>query len=154
MSENKDIKPDNNDRENSEEFYEMLARWGIKIPSDIKPLSLDRLILDWCKTKFPRPQDAFLALRQGDNIEEAAAALFGYCYAEMEPFGWTLEKKRSSILEDTNYGNTDKTIDENQKEFIHDFIEPLDDLIHFRDEFSSDQVIYTEKEDNLSLIHI
>ena len=148
MSENKDIKPDNNDRENSEEFYEMLARWGIKIPSDIKPLSLDRLILDWCKTKFPRPQDAFLALRQGDNIEEAAAALFGYCYAEMEPFGWTLEKKRSSILEDTNYGNTDKTIDENQKEFIHDFIEPLDDLIHFRDEFSSDQVIYTEKEDN------
>ena len=147
MSENKGITPDNNDRENSKEFYEMLVRWGV----EIKPLSLDRLILDWCKTKFPRPQDAFLALRQGGNIVEAAAVLFGYCYTEMEPFGWTPEKKRSYILEDTNYANNENTIDEKQKEFIHSLIEPLDDLIYFRDEFSADQVIYTEKEDNQAL---
>ena len=151
MSANNGMTPDNNDRENLEKFYEMLDQWGVTIPSELEPLSIDRLILDWCKAKFPRPQDAFLALRQGNKIEEAAAALFGYCYAEMEPFGWTLEKKRSYILEDTNYGNNEKTIDEKQKEFIRGFIEPLDDLIHFRDEFSSNQVIYTEKEDNQAL---
>jgi len=104
---------DDSNHEKLDEFNELMTRWDIRIPEEVNPKDFGTLILDWCKTKYQRPQDALQAMKEDRNIKEAAAVVFGYCYAEMQPFGFPLESSRSDKL-----------------------------LLYFRDEFSNIQIIY------------
>ena len=40
-------------------------------------------LYNWCFGTFERPKDVVKALSTGKHLAEAAATLFGYCYADL-----------------------------------------------------------------------
>ena len=88
------------DSEESKRFEELMRRWDIKLPTGFPPtargflgeshlqipMCLEELLAKWCYERFATPFDAVEALRQGNNIGEASASLFWYCYSLLQGF--------------------------------------------------------------------
>jgi len=72
----------------NQDFEDMMRRWGIEPPTGFLParICLEEFLTKWCYERFPTPIDAVEALRQGENIEEASASLFWYCYSYLQDF--------------------------------------------------------------------
>jgi hypothetical protein len=140
------------DQESNEAFEEMVSRWGITIPSETKklePLSIEVLVEEWCREQFKRPGDAVRALKEGGKHIEASTALFGYCYSCLSPslFGQSLEECLEYELSQLKRYSDHEL----EAEHYQDQVNIYRDLISFRDEFSSEQVLYPEGQENRAL---
>lgn len=71
----------NNEKpEELKKFEKMMHGWGFEsqeaLGAEKSPTTLNILLADWCGERFPNPLKAVEALRNGENLKEAAASLF------------------------------------------------------------------------------
>jgi hypothetical protein len=149
------------------EFEAKMLRWAVKPPDDSKEEVTERqeesevvkydpwafledsfLLYKWCFEKFERPKDVVKALSTGDNLAEAAATIFGYCYADLRCTSpeKQIDSERENIEDyypkDIYEGALSEESWKLQQRWHNSNIEMYFELIDIRDRFSMDDMKY------------
>ena len=158
-----------NDQDNLKKFAEMMRRFDVEVPEDFgKPTvakkdiceefsdaltCYDTILTMWVKDCFEYPDDAIKALKRGEKLREASAALFYYCYSSLEEScgklsGWFTAALREwcQLREGDRITNHSQACADVIKKWYHR-AEVIDSqLNHIRDNLFVDDVKYPKKE--------